>query len=202
MTAARPAVIYIARTTIINGAMLGKISDIMTRNVVTLKKGDNVMAAVKLMTENSISCVVITDVSSKPVGIVTERDMVKRVLNNSVDPHTTKIETIMTSPVMTVSSHKRVTQAIEIMQKYRFRRLVIVSDDSKLEGILTQSNLMLKVHKTQIELEKMNESLRKSLDSIRRYSKVGTKDARVKSLKEKVRKLESKLEKTGKPAKA
>lgn len=181
--------------------MLGKIADIMTRNVITLERNDTVMDAIRVMSENSISCVVVIDKARKPIGIVTERDMVKRVLNNSVDPLATKLEVIMTSPVMTVSSERKVIQAIDIMHKYHFRRLVITSKDGKLDGVLTQSNLMMKVHKTQLELEKMNENLRKSLESIKRYSKVGTKDARVKALKEKVRKLEAQLNDSKKPVK-
>ena len=181
--------------------MLSKIADTMTRDVVTLKKDDIVMKAVRTMSDKSISCLVVVDSAYKPIGIVTERDMVKRVLNNSVDPENTRIETIMTSPVMTVSAEKNIIQAIEMMHKYHFRRLVITSKDGKLTGILTQSNLLMKVHETQIELEKMNESLMKSVSSLRKYSKIGTKDARVKSLKSKIKRLESELKKTRKTPK-
>ena len=182
--------------------MLTKISDVMTRSVITLTKNDPIMDAVKIMSDKVISCVVITDQSNKPVGIVTERDMVKRVLNNSINPQTTSIEAIMTSPVMTVSAEKKVTQAIEMMHKYRFRRLVVATRDNKLVGILTQSDLLMKVHRVQLELEKMNENLRRSVASMQRYSKIGTKDARVKSLKDKIKKLERELEKAKKAAKS
>ncbi len=172
---------------------MSKISEVMTSPVITLARDGLIMDAVRLMSEKSISCVVITDSRDKPIGIITERDMVRRVLNNRIDPEATKIDAVMTSPVKTMSADMKVIQAIEAMHKFRFRRLVIAGDDGKLVGVVTQSNLMMKVHATQIELEKMNENLRKSLSSIQKYSKVGSRDARVKDLKAKIKKLEKEM---------
>ncbi len=189
--------------------MVSKISDVMTKNVITVKKGSTVIEVVKLMTRHGISCVIVVEDSYKPTGIVTERDMVRRVLNNSLDPRTTKIDEIMSSPVMTMSPGKRITDAINLMQKYHFRRAVIADKGDKLMGILTQSDLLMEVHKVQQELERMNENLRLTVKSLQRYSKVGTGSARVKSLKGKIEKLEKSLaqankilEKTKKKVKA
>ena len=74
--------------------MVSKISDVMTRNVITLTRGSTVEDAVKIMTKHKISCLVIVNDKDKPVGIVTERDMVRRVLNNGLDPAKTKIDDV------------------------------------------------------------------------------------------------------------
>jgi CBS domain-containing protein len=175
--------------------MVSTISKLMTKKVITVRNGSMVKEAVSLMTKHGISCVIVVDQSGKPVGIVTERDMVRRVLNNSLRPENTRIDSIMSSPVMTMSPEKRITEAINLMTRYHFRRAVIADKSNKLLGILTQSDLLAEVHKVQLELEEMNESLRKTVRSMQRYSKIGTQSARVSSLKKKITRLEKELEK-------
>jgi len=91
-----------------------------------------------------------------------------------------------------------VTDAIALMQKYHLRSVVISVKTGKLCGVITQSDLLLQVHKVKTELEEMNSHLRNTAKSLKRYSDVGTENARVKSLKKKVNKLEKSLERTQK----
>lgn len=174
--------------------MVSSVGEVMTRSVITLSKEASVMDAVKLMADNSISCIIVADKSYRPKGIITERDMVKRVLKNNLDPWNTRIDDVMTSPVITMPKERKITEAINIMQKYHFRRIVVVTSNNKLLGILTQSDLLMKIHRVQLELEKMNENLRNSISSLKRYQKASSTEARVKSLKRKVRNLEKALE--------
>jgi CBS domain-containing protein len=176
--------------------MVSKIADVMTTNVVTVKKGTFVSEIVSLMKKHGISCIIVTDHSLRPLGIITERDMVRRVLSNSLNPRKTIVDDVMSTPVITMSSQRKITDAINMMQKFHFRRVVIATDKKKLLGILTQSDLLMEVHKVQLELEKMNEHLKNTVKSLQRYSKVGTTNARVKSLKDKITKMEKTLEKT------
>lgn len=174
--------------------MVSKISDVMTTHVVTMQKGNSIMAAVNLMADRSISCVIVVDSDSRPIGIMTERDMVKRVLKNVIDPRITKIDEVMTAPVITISADMKITEAINMMHKYHFRRVVVVTDKNRLMGVLTQSDLLTEVHKVQLELEKMNENLRNSVNSLKRYKKSAGTEATMKILKDKIRKLEKSLE--------
>jgi CBS domain-containing protein len=174
--------------------MVSKIGDVMTRRVITLKRGSGLSEAVRIMADHSISCIIIVDNRMHPLGIVTERDMVRRVLRNKMNTDVLKIDDIMSSPVMTISSEKKITDAINMMQKYHFRRVVVTDKNERLLGILTQSDLLLEVHRVQLELEKMNENLRNTIRSLGRYSKIGTEDARIKSLKSKITRLEKSLE--------
>lgn len=175
--------------------MASNIGDLMSRGVITLKKGSVVMDAVRLMARHSISCVVIIDRSSRPIGIVTERDMVKRVLGNSLDPKKTRIDDVMSSPVITMSADGKMTDAINMMHKYHFRRIVVATDRNRLIGVLTQSDLLSSVYRVQSELEEMNENLRNTIKSLRRYRMAATSEARTSSLRKKVHSLEKALEK-------
>jgi CBS domain-containing protein len=174
--------------------MVKSISEIMTRNVITITKGSSVGEAVRLMTKHRISCLIITDTNYKPVGIVTERDMVRRVLKNNLDIERTKIDEIMSSPVMTMHKEKRITDAIALMEKYHFRRVVVSDKDGKLLGVVTQSDLLLQVYEVKMELEEMNDSLRNTVKSLKRYNTISTESARIKALKEKIRRLEKNIE--------
>lgn len=180
--------------------MVIEIKDVMTKHVVSLHKGSTLEEAVKLMAKHMISCVIIIDKGYRPIGIITERDMVKRVLKNKLDTSKTKIEDVMTSPVITVPANRRITDAVNLMQKYHFRRVVVVTTQNKLLGILTQSDLLMEIHTVQLELEKMNEHLRNTVNSLKKYKKETTAQARIEDLKKKIKGLEKALGRAHKAA--
>lgn len=118
-----------------------KIGEIMTKSVVTLPKGAKISAAAKLMAERSISCIVIVDDRNKPIGIVTERDIVKRVLFANADPNKVILEDVMSSPVVTAGKDIKLMAAMKLMRENSIRRLVIIEKSGELNGIVTQTDL-------------------------------------------------------------
>ena len=106
-----------------------KIGEIMTKSVVTLPKG------AKLMAERSISCIVIVDDRNKPIGIVTERDIVKRVLFANADPNKVILEDVMSSPVVTAGKDIKLMAAMKLMRENSIRRLVIIEKSGELNGL-------------------------------------------------------------------
>ncbi len=113
----------------------------MTKSVVTLPKDAKVTSAIRLMAERSISCIVVVNKTNKPIGIITERDLVKRVLFANIFPKETKMEQVMSSPVITTSKNTNIFEAITKMQKNKIRRLVVTDSKGKLIGIVTQTDL-------------------------------------------------------------
>lgn len=118
-----------------------QIKNFMTKSVITLPKNVKVSSAAKLMAERSISCIVIVDIKSKPIGIITERDVVRRILFANVDPTTKNLEDVMSSPVITSAKEVDLQVAIRKMQKNKIRRLVITDNGGKLIGLVTQTDL-------------------------------------------------------------
>ena len=125
------------------------VSSLMTRNVITQTEDQNVHAVSKTMHENNIGCVVIVrnkdrdnDISSsnKPIGIITERDVVR--LLGSLNPSLLHIplHDIMTKPVITVSANSSIRDVIQTMQQKNVRRLVI-SNGEKMTGIITDKDI-------------------------------------------------------------
>ena len=118
-----------------------KVGTFMTRSVITLPKSAKVSSAARLMAERSISCIVIVDNNNRPAGIITERDIVRRVLFANIDPKTKKLGDVMSSPVITASRETGIFDAMKTMQKNKIRRIVIVDTDGKLIGLVTQTDL-------------------------------------------------------------
>ena len=146
------------------------VESFMTKKVFTLSKTDLVAEAINIMAKNTISCIVIVDKKRKPIGIITERDVVKRVLQMGVNPSTTEISYVMSSPVFTISKDSDIFDTMMIMQNKGFRRVVIV-EGSKLAGIVTQSDLLKGIKRVQERLIRMNSEMKSELEKLRSFTK-------------------------------
>ena len=118
------------------------IETVMTKDVVTLPKTAKVSEAIRIMSKKTISCIVIVNKNRKPIGILTERDLVKRVLQMGVNPQHTEINYIMSSPVFSVPKDANIADVMTTMQENNFRRVVVISNDKKLIGLITQTDLL------------------------------------------------------------
>lgn len=123
-----------------------KVGDIMVRNVKTAEPEETVLKATETMNEHEIGCIIVTR-DGKPVGIVTERDLLKRVIVNRKDPATTKLNEIMTKPLVTVKTDTPASSAAKIMIRKQIKKLP-VTNDQNLVGILSLTDLIrvLKTH--------------------------------------------------------
>jgi CBS domain-containing protein len=117
-----------------------KIRDIMTKNIMTVARDDPVQKAVDQMANHNISCVIVTD-NNHPVGIVTERDLVKRILGAKKDPSKISCGQIMTPNLITVSADASLADAMELIEGMHIRRLPVV-DRSGIVGLVTLSDVV------------------------------------------------------------
>jgi len=112
-----------------------KVGDIMTRDVITIEIGKTVREAVEIMNEKEIGCIVVTK-NEAPIGIVTERDVLKKIVVEGRDPQKTRVEEIMSSPLITGSPNMTLEDAARLLVLKRIKKLPIV-DKGKLVGIVT-----------------------------------------------------------------
>lgn len=116
------------------------ISDYMTKNVSTLSPSAKVREVAEVMTREDIGSIVVTE-DERVVGIVTERDLVKRCLAKTMDLNTTKLSNIMSKPVITADINKHVMYDVaELMKKNKIKHIPIMDGD-KLVGIITTDNI-------------------------------------------------------------
>jgi CBS domain-containing protein len=109
---------------------------------VTFVGKDQVSHAIAVMADKNYGSVVIVDSKDKDVGIVTERDIVKKLVNNNMSPKTTKLEDIMTLNPRVANENDDVVDWLRIMSNDRFRRLPVVDADGKIKVIFTQGDFV------------------------------------------------------------
>ena len=109
---------------------------------ITFLAKDKVSKAIEVMAEKNYGSVVIVDSKDKVVGIVTERDIVKKLVKNNMSPKTTKLEDIMTPNPRVANENDDVLDWLRIMSNDRFRRLPVVDADGKIKVIFTQGDFV------------------------------------------------------------
>lgn len=109
---------------------------------VTMPKSAKAYAAVKLMTDKKIGSLVVVNKSGEIDGIVTERDIMTRLVYNKMDPTKTKLEEIMTPEVRVAKADDNLIDWLRIMSNERFRHLPIVDDDQKVIGMMSQGDFV------------------------------------------------------------
>ena len=116
------------------------VSDIMSSPVITIDVEVSVKEATRSMIDNKIGSILVTK-QGKPLGIVTERDLIERIVEPSRDPSKTKIKEIMSAPLITISKETGILVAMRKMREYEISRLVVMDDDTLL-GILSEKDIV------------------------------------------------------------
>lgn len=128
------------------------VRDIMNKKVITIDRDKTAQDAAKMMAQHEVgSLVVVSD--GKPVGIVTERDLVRKVCTTDTLSNKIPLTEIMSSPVISADPDLPIETAVQRMFNNKIRRLVILDND-KLVGIITVSDLA-KYVRTRSLLDKM-----------------------------------------------
>lgn len=138
---------------------MSSVRDLMTKIVITIDQHKTVFDAATLMSEKRISCIVIID-GKVPVGIVTERDLVRRVLAKNLSSNA-KLSKVLSKPLTTIDPDSPVREAAKLMVKHRIRRLPVVRGNI-LIGIIVASDFTRHLSKESIPGE--------FLDAMTRYS--------------------------------
>jgi len=123
------------------------VRDIMRRNVKTVRTDDSVHAAVLKMNKFQIGSVIVTN-SGRAVGIITERNILERIVEPRLDPGTIWAKDIMSSPLVTVDPNDAVEEAAKIMAQKRIKKLPVVEGD-KIVGVVSTSDIV-RANPTQI----------------------------------------------------
>jgi len=117
-----------------------KVEDVMVEDVVSVSERAKVREAAELMDRHEIGCLVVVR-KGKPVGIVTETDMVKRVILESGDPEKIKVGEIMSKPLVVGSPQMDVDEASKLMRKRKIKKLPVV-EKGRLVGLVTTTDLV------------------------------------------------------------
>jgi CBS domain-containing protein len=119
---------------------MGQIRQLMTVKPRTVKTGDSIVDAAKLMKGEDSGIAPIVD-GDRLVGVLTDRDIAIRVVAEGRDPQSTKVEEIASQNLVTVDPQQDLDEALRLMAQHQVRRLPVVEEDGKLVGIVAQADV-------------------------------------------------------------
>ena len=117
-----------------------KVSDVMKKNVIVIPAGAPVVEAARLMKKNNIGSVIVIK-GSEATGIVTERDIVRKVVAEN-KPNTVEVNEVMSSPLIVVGPEVDIREASLIMKKHSIKRLPVIDSKGYVVGIITEDDIL------------------------------------------------------------
>jgi CBS domain-containing protein len=117
------------------------VKDVMSSPVVTMDEDETSNKAAISMDENDLGCIIITNKAGKSIGIITERDLVIRVLAKNLKPDTVKAKEIMTTPLVTIEPDATITEAARRMNRLDIRRLGVIYKGN-LVGLVSSKDIL------------------------------------------------------------
>lgn len=119
------------------------VREVMSKNVKAVQPDSSVKEAVASMNKFNIGSILVVQ-DNKPVGIVSERDILRRVVEPCLSPENLTVGQIMTSPVYTISEMASINEAAELMAMKKVRKIPVMKKE-KLVGIITYTDIVKRV---------------------------------------------------------
>ena len=117
------------------------VSDILRKKLESVEETTSIQEVAKKMKDRNVSSLVVVDTNDKPVGIVTERDIITKVCTNDVPTSTVISKEIMSTPLITIKGSSSTSTAAEMMIKNDVRHLLVIDSNDKPIGIITPLDL-------------------------------------------------------------
>jgi len=122
---------------------VASVEDVMTPAVKTVERYASVLEATKIMEDMLLGALVVVE-RSRAVGIITERDVIHRVVNAGLDPKRTAVSEVMSSPLVTITPEASIEKAAQLMVEKRIKKLPVLKD-GRLVGIITATDIVREV---------------------------------------------------------
>jgi CBS domain-containing protein len=117
------------------------VKDVMSSPVVTVDENAHANKVAKLMEKHGFGCIIVVNKQSKPIGIITEKDLIGRVLAVNMKPDSVKAKDTMTTPLITIEPDETITEAARKMSRLNIRRLGIVYK-GELIGVISSKDVV------------------------------------------------------------
>jgi CBS domain-containing protein len=145
-----------------------KVEDVMVKEVMTIEDNATVKEAAEVMNKFEIGCLIAVK-KGKAMGILTERDLLKRVVAESKDATKTRVKDVMSSPLVVVEPSVDLEEAVRLMFQMKIKKLPVV-DENRLVGLVTLTDIarfqpqMMKILKRLAARQATPKSMKKVID--------------------------------------
>lgn len=118
------------------------VEQIMRKELLTVKEKTSIYDAVALMTMNDVGAVIVTNTLGRPIGIFTERDVLKRVVLGGMEVRHEMVASVYTKKLVSAKPKDTLQEAARKMHEGHFRHLAVIDDSGKVVGILSSRDLI------------------------------------------------------------
>jgi signal-transduction protein with cAMP-binding, CBS, and nucleotidyltransferase domain len=146
---------------------MSSVSEIMSeKEIVTMvaNMGKSAQDVAQLMVKKKVGSIIILDKKGHPIGIITERDLVKRVCLKDVAASRIKLEEIISAPLITVMSYDSIDTASQIMVKNNIKHLAVLEEDNRIVGLLSVTDINRRLAKILLDDYSRYRSMRFAVD--------------------------------------
>lgn len=116
------------------------VRDVMTKNPRVVRRDTSVQEVVATMSKFDISSVIVVQ-EERPVGIITHKDIVSKIVQTRIPPDAVTAREVMSAPIVTINEDASIEEAARLMTRKNIKKLPVVRDD-KLVGIITSMDLV------------------------------------------------------------
>jgi CBS domain-containing protein len=117
------------------------VKDVMSSPAITVQEDAPVDKTAQLMNDGRVGCIIVTSKDGKPLGIITERDLVRRVLAKNLTPSKLTAKEVMSAPLITVEPDESLTETARRMSKLDVRRMGVIYKGN-LVGIISSKDIL------------------------------------------------------------
>jgi len=128
-----------------------KVRDVMNREVTKVNAETDVATATKIMVEKGMKCAVVVDDNDKPLGIVTEGSIARKVVKDCKDPSKIKVREIMSSPLKTIPADASLKEASEKLLNEGINQLY-VEENGEIVGLITEHRILKAINEVVLTL--------------------------------------------------
>jgi signal-transduction protein with cAMP-binding, CBS, and nucleotidyltransferase domain len=131
---------------------------------ITAFSGKNLQDVANLMVSRRVGSVIVIDKNTQPLGIITERDIVKHIYLKNIAASRIEVEEIMSAPLITIMSYDSIDTASRIMTKNKIKRLAVLEEDNRIVGLLSVTDIIRHLAKILLDDYNRYRSLRFAID--------------------------------------
>jgi len=143
-----------------------KVADAMTKKPIIVDPETPIHECSKLMLKEKVGSLIVRS-SSKAIGIISEKDIVERVVAKSLDPRKVLAKEIMSKRLITIKPHQDILEALQLMKIEKIRKLPVIDDEENFIGLLTTKDV-LRLQPALIEIYLERLQIREHEDKLRR----------------------------------
>jgi signal-transduction protein with cAMP-binding, CBS, and nucleotidyltransferase domain len=146
-----------------------KVGEIMTERLETINFLNTAQEAAVKMTDKNVSSLAVIDDNGKAVGIITERDLVRKVCTKNIPSSAITIQNIISVPVKTISPGTPIDEAADIMVRNRLRHLIVTDKDNEPMGIVSATDIVAYISENNLTKAHISKEILEALEREGRY---------------------------------